>query len=114
MARNDNLLAGHRGWRNSRKLDPNDAYRGIRFAMLHTLSHLLIRELALECGYSAASIRERIYADTVGDRMFRYKARTRSCSKGLPFLRRVHRHCEPVSPNTSAMSFSAHGETPQA
>ena len=35
--------------------------------MLHTLSHLLIRELALECGYNAASIRERIYADTEGD-----------------------------------------------
>ena len=30
--------------------------------MLHTLAHLLIRELALECGYNAASIRERIYA----------------------------------------------------
>jgi hypothetical protein len=35
--------------------------------MLHSLSHLLIRELALECGYNAASIRERIYADTAGD-----------------------------------------------
>jgi len=35
--------------------------------MLHTLSHLLIRELALECGYNAASIRERIYADTSGE-----------------------------------------------
>lgn len=67
-ARNDNLLAGHRGWRNSRKLDPDEAYPGIRYAMLHTLSHLLIRELALECGYNAASIRERIYADTEGDR----------------------------------------------
>lgn len=41
-------------------------YPGIRYAMLHTLSHLLIRELALECGYNAASIRERIYADTSG------------------------------------------------
>ena len=67
-ARNANLLAGHRGWRNSRKLDPNEAYPGIRYAMLHTLSHLLIRELALECGYNAASIRERIYANTEGDR----------------------------------------------
>jgi hypothetical protein len=65
-ARNANLLAGHRGWRNSRKLDPNEAYPGIRYAMIHTLSHLLIRELALECGYNAASIRERIYADTEG------------------------------------------------
>jgi len=57
------LMAGHRGWRNSRHLDPNEGYPGIRYAMLHTLSHLLIRELALECGYNAASIRERIYAD---------------------------------------------------
>lgn len=62
------LLGGHRGWRNSRHLDPNEGYPGIRYAMLHTLSHLLIRELALECGYNAASIRERIYADTSGDR----------------------------------------------
>jgi hypothetical protein len=60
------LRGGHRGWRNSRHLDPNDGYPGIRYAMLHTLSHLLIRELALECGYNAASIRERIYADTSG------------------------------------------------
>jgi len=57
------LKAGHGGWRNSRHLDPNEGYPGIRYAMLHTLSHLLIRELALECGYNAASIRERIYAD---------------------------------------------------
>ncbi|GIV04350.1 MAG: hypothetical protein KatS3mg015_3180 [Fimbriimonadales bacterium] len=57
------LVAGHRGWRDSRRLDPKEGYPGIRYAMLHTLSHLLIRELALECGYNAASIRERIYAD---------------------------------------------------
>jgi hypothetical protein len=68
IVRNDNLFAGHRGWRNSRKLDPDESYPGIRYAMLHTLSHLLIRELALECGYNAASIRERIYANTEGDR----------------------------------------------
>jgi hypothetical protein len=61
------LRGGHKGWRNSRHLDPNDGYPGIRYAMLHTLSHLLIRELALECGYNAASIRERIYADTNAD-----------------------------------------------
>ncbi|MDF5979455.1 DUF1998 domain-containing protein [Pseudomonas aeruginosa] len=61
------LRGGHKGWRNSRHLDPNEGFPGIRYAMLHTLSHLLIRELALECGYNAASIRERIYADTSGD-----------------------------------------------
>lgn len=58
------LQGGHHGWRNSRRLNPKEGYPGIRYAMLHTLSHLLIRELALECGYNAASIRERIYADT--------------------------------------------------
>lgn len=62
-ARDTRLSAGHRGWRNARHLDPTESYPGIRYAMLHTLSHLLIRELALECGYNAASIRERIYAE---------------------------------------------------
>lgn len=32
-----------------------------RLVMLHTLSHLLIRQLSLECGYSSASLKERIY-----------------------------------------------------
>jgi hypothetical protein len=30
--------------------------------LLHSLSHLLITEMALDCGYGASSIRERIYA----------------------------------------------------
>lgn len=58
------LREGHRGWRNARMLDPDAGFPGIRYAMLHTFSHLLIRELALECGYNAASIRERIYAES--------------------------------------------------
>lgn len=37
---------------------------GTRYLALHTLSHLLIRTIALECGYSAASLSERVYADT--------------------------------------------------
>jgi hypothetical protein len=61
-ARSEMLENGHRGWRNSKKLDPNEGYPGVRYAMLHTFAHVLIRELALECGYNAASIRERIYA----------------------------------------------------
>jgi hypothetical protein len=32
-----------------------------RFVMVHTFSHLLMRQLCYECGYSAASIRERLY-----------------------------------------------------
>lgn len=38
-----------------------------KFIFLHTLSHLLIRELSFECGYSSASIRERIYCNEIED-----------------------------------------------
>lgn len=65
--RDSKLRVGHRGWRNARLLDQDAGYPGIRYAMLHTFSHLLIRELALECGYNAASIRERIYANADGE-----------------------------------------------
>jgi Domain of unknown function (DUF1998) len=64
VRRDEILKAGHRGWRNARQLDPDKGYPSIRYAMLHTFAHLLIRELALECGYNAASIRERIYSDS--------------------------------------------------
>ncbi|HZM77828.1 MAG TPA: DUF1998 domain-containing protein [Candidatus Limnocylindrales bacterium] len=40
---------------------------GARYIALHTLSHLLIRTIALECGYSSASLSERIYASTEDD-----------------------------------------------
>ena len=65
--RSERLEAGHRGWRNARGQDPEEGYPGIRYAMIHTFAHLLIRELALECGYNAASIRERIYASSDPD-----------------------------------------------
>lgn len=32
-----------------------------RLVLIHTLSHLLIRQLSLECGYASASLKERIY-----------------------------------------------------
>lgn len=34
----------------------------VRYVLLHTLAHLLIRQLTIECGYSGASIKERIYS----------------------------------------------------
>ncbi len=67
QAREMKLVCGHRNWRNSRKLDPDEDYPGARYTLLHTLAHLLVREFALECGYNSASIRERIYADTEGE-----------------------------------------------
>ncbi|GEL18369.1 DUF1998 domain-containing protein [Pseudonocardia asaccharolytica] len=40
---------------------------GARYIAMHTLSHLLIRTIALECGYSSASLSERIYAGNEDD-----------------------------------------------
>jgi len=58
------LYEAHRQWRQRRGLPVDEAqgWPGTRFVVLHTLAHALIRELALECGYGASSIRERIYA----------------------------------------------------
>jgi hypothetical protein len=52
----------HQRWRSKRRLDPHLGWLGARYLALHTLSHLLMREIALECGYGSASISERLYA----------------------------------------------------
>lgn len=41
-------------------------FPGLPYIMLHSLSHLLITAVSLECGYAASSIRERIYAGDSG------------------------------------------------
>lgn len=38
-----------------------------KFIMLHTLSHLLISQLSFECGYSIASLSERLYCSEAAD-----------------------------------------------
>lgn len=44
------------------KKDKGDLkFPGVEFVMLHSLSHLLITSVALDCGYASSSIRERIY-----------------------------------------------------
>lgn len=62
------FLAAHRGWRESRGITPPEAdFPGIRFVLIHSFAHALMRQLALECGYTAASIRERIYSQDPED-----------------------------------------------
>lgn len=58
----NSLRKAYETWRANRRLEPSKGFPGVRFYLLHTISHLFIRELALECGYNAASIQERIYA----------------------------------------------------
>ena len=44
------------------EIDPADRMPPPRFWALHTLSHLLIREMAMSSGYGSASLSERLYA----------------------------------------------------
>lgn len=39
-----------------------------RYILLHTLSHLVIRELTMKCGYSTASLKEKIYSSISPDK----------------------------------------------
>jgi hypothetical protein len=59
----------HKAWRRRRHIDrPESGVPGLRYIAIHSFAHALMRELALECGYNAASLRERIYAkDDDGD-----------------------------------------------
>jgi len=56
------LMEGYKGWRIAHSQKPEVGFPGVRYYMLHTLAHIIIREVSLECGYNAASIQERIYA----------------------------------------------------
>ncbi|MBD2450098.1 DUF1998 domain-containing protein [Nostoc sp. FACHB-152] len=53
----------HKKWCNIRSLDPDKVkFPGIRYILLHSFAHALMRQMALECGYNAASLKERIYS----------------------------------------------------
>lgn len=56
-----NLNQAYATWRQQRGL-PLAAPLLPRLILVHTLAHLFIRQLALDCGYSSSSLRERIYA----------------------------------------------------
>lgn len=59
--------AAHEKWRVAKSLDPTKGYPGIRYVLLHTFAHALIRQLSVECGYTTASIAERIYTQDGAD-----------------------------------------------
>lgn len=60
-------VEAHQRWRTARSLDPNANYPGVRYILLHSFAHALMRQLAIACGYTAASLRERIYSKSPQD-----------------------------------------------
>jgi hypothetical protein len=64
--REGEFFEAHRRWRQNRGLKPDDHFPTMRYVLLHSLAHALIRQFAVECGYTTASIRERIYSRPPG------------------------------------------------
>lgn len=60
--RGGELLRGYSAWSQRRERIGPPPRGLLPYVMLHSLSHLLITAVSLECGYAASSIRERIYA----------------------------------------------------
>jgi Domain of unknown function (DUF1998) len=65
LSRGRLLLGGFDRWRADHKHSRRE-FPGVPYVMLHSLSHLLLTAVALECGYPASSIRERVYASEAG------------------------------------------------
>lgn len=70
-ARGRQLARGFDAWKTARRLD-KAVFPGLPYIMLHSLSHLLIQAVALECGYSATAISERIYSGAAGHGILLY------------------------------------------
>lgn len=67
QTRRAELFKAHKDWRTKRNIHPPEGgFPELRYVILHTLAHVLMRQVALECGYTMASIRERIYAREPG------------------------------------------------
>ena len=55
------LRQGFELWRADHEASSRE-FPGLPYYMLHSLAHLLLTAISLECGYPASSLRERIYA----------------------------------------------------
>lgn len=67
------LEAGFNAWKRAHGRD-KAKFPGLPYLMLHSLAHMLITAVSLECGYSASSIRERVYATGAGFGILLYTA----------------------------------------
>ncbi len=61
VRRHEKLIAGYSHWQR-RFAGKAPAYPGTPYVLLHSLSHALMAEIALDCGYPASSLKERVYA----------------------------------------------------
>ena len=60
LERGAQLSGGFESWKKNRGGKGGD-FHGQSFYLLHSLSHILMTQLSLDCGYPASSLRERLY-----------------------------------------------------
>lgn len=60
----DALAGSHTTWSSAKYGARAPDHPGAAYVLLHSLSHALISEIALDCGYPASSLKERVYALT--------------------------------------------------
>ena len=95
-SRGSQLQSGFVCWQEDHKGSGRDFF-GLPYIMLHSLSHLLITAVSLECGYPASSIRERIYTTPTGYGILLYtgSADAEGTLGGLVEVgRKIHLHLE--------------------
>lgn len=63
IERSAEMAARFAEWERERGV-PTTPFPGARHILLHSLAHALIRQLSLDCGYSASAVRERIYSSS--------------------------------------------------
>jgi hypothetical protein len=74
-ARGQQLLDGFGVWQGRQRVGKEEhkaLFPGLPYVLLHSLAHLLITSVSLECGYSSSSIRERIYVGDSGHGILLY------------------------------------------
>ena len=67
QARASAIEVKYKEWAKERGVEADD-FPGSRYVLLHSLAHILIRQMSLDCGYSESSVRERIYSSTDPER----------------------------------------------
>jgi hypothetical protein len=66
----DALMRGYDRWRAAQPYADKLRFPGLAHYAIHGFSHALMNEIALDCGYPASSLKERLYAivDESGER----------------------------------------------
>lgn len=69
-ARHDALLRGWNRWRDGQLYADRLHFPGLGYYAIHGFAHALMNEIALECGYPATALKERLYAMPGDDARF--------------------------------------------